>query len=147
MYHVRHLENTIKSLAKHFKVVLVLGARQVGKSTILQHIFPDLKHIVFDAVTDQFLARTDPELFLQNFPGPIILDEIQYAPELLAVIKRHVDINATKGQFFLTGSHNFAMLKQVSESMAGRVGIIELLPLSLYELTNSIYKTYPAVTH
>ncbi len=137
IYYTRHVEEKIKTFAKYFKVVLVLGARQVGKSTLLNHVFPDLQHIVFDPVTDEFLVRSDPELFLQNFKGSLILDEIQYVPELLAVIKRYVDKSNAKGQYFLTGSHNLSMLKQVSESMAGRVGIIELSPLSLHEITNN----------
>lgn len=137
IYYPRHAEEKIKEFARHFKVVLVLGARQVGKSTLLNYVFPDLQHIVFDPVTDEFLVRSDPELFLQNFKAPLILDEIQYVPELLAIIKRYVDKSNAKGQYFLTGSHNLSMLKQVSESMAGRVGIIELSPLSLYEITNN----------
>jgi len=137
MYLTRQFEEKVRIYAKHFKVVLILGARQVGKSTLLDHIFPDLKHIVFDPVADRFQVRSDPDLFLQNFPGPIILDEVQYVPELLPAIKRMVDQSDAKGQYFLTGSHNLMMLKQIAESMAGRVGIIELAPLSLYELAGN----------
>ena len=137
MYLTRQFENKVREFSKYFKVVLILGSRQVGKSTLLTHIFPHLKHIVFDPVSDRFSVRTDPDLFLQNFPSPIILDEVQYVPELLSAIKRRVDENEAKGQYFLTGSHNLMMLRQIAESMAGRVGIIELSPLSIYELTGN----------
>lgn len=136
MYLTRHLENKVKEYAKYFKVILVLGSRQVGKSTLLTHIFPNLRHIVFDPIIDRFSVKEDPDLFLQNFPSPIILDEIQYVPELLSAIKRKVDTSEVKGQYFLTGSHNLMLLRGIAESMAGRVGIIELNPLSIYELTN-----------
>lgn len=137
MYLSRQFEDKVREFAKYFKVILILGSRQVGKSTLLTHIFPDLKHIVFDPVIDRFSVRTDPDMFLQNFPSPIILDEVQYVPELLAAIKRRVDDNEAKGQYFLTGSHNLMMLRQIAESMAGRVGIIELSPMSIYELTGN----------
>jgi predicted AAA+ superfamily ATPase len=86
MYLTRQFEEKIRDFAKYFKVILILGARQVWKSTLLAHIFPNLNHIVFNPVTDIFSVRSDPDLFLQNFPGPIILDEVQYVPELLRVL-------------------------------------------------------------
>ena len=125
-YHQRHAEQRLRLLAEHFKVVLVTGARQVGKSTLLQHVFPQRKAITFDPVQDLLGARRDPDLFLDNFPAPLILDEIQFAPELLPAIKRRVDLVDAKGQYILTGSQNLAVLKSVAESMAGRVGILEL---------------------
>src|ERR1051325_11645252 len=110
MYLTRQFEEKVRIYAKYFKVVLILGARQVGKSTLLTHVFPNLKHVVFDPVDDKFSVRSDPDLFLQNFPSPIILDEVQYVPELLGAIKRIVDESEDKGQYFLTGSHNLMML-------------------------------------
>ncbi len=133
MYLARHIEKKVELLSQHFKVILVTGARQVGKSTMLSHIFPKLKNIIFDPVQDLYGARSDPDLFLQNFASPIILDEIQYAPELLPAIKRVVDQADKKGQYFLTGSQNLNVLKTVSESMAGRVGIIHLDGMTPYE--------------
>ena len=142
-YHRRHLENHLSEMAKHFKIVLVTGARQVGKSTLLGHLFPKHKIFVFDPVQDLYGVRRDPDLFLENFKGPLILDEIQYAPELLPALKRKVDTSNAKGQYLLTGSQNIQMLKTVAESLAGRVGIIHLEGMSSYEMEN---KTLPDKT-
>jgi|AntAceMinimDraft_17_1070374.scaffolds.fasta_scaffold07304_1 predicted AAA+ superfamily ATPase len=139
-YRTRFIEKKIKQLASYYKVILVTGTRQVGKSTILTKLFPDYKHITFDPVQDIYRARIDPDLFLDNFPSPLILDEIQYVPELLPAIKRRVDNDDSKGQYFLTGSQNLSMLKTVSESMAGRVGIIKLenmLPIEMIGIGNT----------
>ncbi len=132
-YYPRHLETQILEATKYFKAILVLGARQVGKSTMLSHMFPDTKAIVFDPIQDLYRARQDPELFLNSFPAPLILDEVQYVPELLPALKRRMDQNETKGQYFLTGSQNFSVLKSVAESMAGRVAIFHLDNFSLQE--------------
>ncbi len=133
MYFPRLLEQKVLALSRHFKVVLVLGARQVGKSTLLRHLFPSYKRFVFDPVQDLFQVRTDPDLFLKSIPTPMILDEVQYVPELLSAIKRWVDERPEPGQFILTGSQNFAMLKTIAESLAGRVGIVELSPMTFLE--------------
>lgn len=133
MYRTRFLENKVLSLAKYFKVVLVLGARQVGKSTLLQHLFPEYKRFVFDPVQDSLQVRNDPDLFLKSVPTPMILDEVQYVPELLSAIKRWVDNDSNSGQFMLTGSQNFSVIKAISESLAGRAGILELAPMTIVE--------------
>jgi hypothetical protein len=125
-YLQRHLEARLLRHSKAFKIVLVAGARQVGKSTLLQHVFPDIKQVVFDPVQDRYGARSDPDQFLETFGSPLILDEVQYAPELLPALKRRVDRSESKGQYFLTGSQNLAVLRNVSESLAGRVGILRL---------------------
>ena len=122
----RHIEKQILESAQYFKAILILGARQVGKSTLLSHLFPDVKAIVFDPVQDIYKAREDPEFFLDSFPSPLILDEVQFVPELLASLKRRMDRSDAKGQYFLTGSQNFSMLRTVAESMAGRVAIFHL---------------------
>jgi len=100
---------------------------------LLSHLFPNLKHVTFDPVQDLYGAKADPDLFLKNFASPIILDEIQYAPNLLAALKRKVDQSDVKGQYLLTGSQNISILKTVSESLAGRVAIIKLGSLTPYE--------------
>lgn len=133
MYYRRHLEHKLNALSKAFKVILINGARQVGKSTLLRHIFPEFTHITFDPLTDVWQARADPELFLMNHQPPLILDEIQYTPQVLPGIKRLVDQNASMGQYFLTGSQNFSIMRHVSESLAGRVGILELLGMTPFE--------------
>lgn len=99
MYKERHISNKIKQLANHFKVVLVVGARQVGKSTLLSHLFPEYQHITFDAFQDIYNVKSDPDLFLRQFDQPLILDEVQYQPELLSAIKRKVDTSDKPGQY------------------------------------------------
>ncbi len=106
----------------------------MGKSTLLARLFPDLKTIVFDPVQDIYGARRDPDLFLDNFPPPLILDEVQYVPELLPSLKRRVDQIDSPGQYLLTGSQNMAMLRSISESLAGRVGILPLEGMTAFEL-------------
>lgn len=125
-YLSRHIELQILESAKYFKAILLLGARQVGKSTLFSHLFPNTKTVIFDPVQDIYRARQDPELFLNSFPSPLILDEVQYVPELLPSLKRKMDRNESKGQYFLTGSQNFSMLRSIAESMAGRVAIFHL---------------------
>lgn len=133
-YHSRHLEKQILESSKYFKAILLLGARQVGKSTLLSHLFPHIKTIVFDPIQDLYRAREDPEFFLQSFPPPLILDEVQYVPELLASLKRKMDLSEAKGQYFLTSSQNFSVLRTVAESMAGRVAIFHLDNFSPQEI-------------
>lgn len=133
-YRPRHAERRLRLLADHFKVVLVTGARQVGKSTLLAHALPDVKTVVFDPVQDIYGARTDPDFFLDSFPPPAVLDEIQYAPELLAALKRRVDRVDAPGQYFLSGSQHLGVLRSVSESMAGRVGILRLEAMTVDEM-------------
>jgi predicted AAA+ superfamily ATPase len=137
MYKLRHIEGELRRMAHLFKVIIVTGARQVGKTTLLQHVFPHAKIITFDPNEDVYQARQDPAFFFQTQPKPLILDEIQYAPELLPTLKRLVDQDPGYGQYFLTGSHNLQVLKNVAESMAGRVGILNLTPLTTYEISES----------
>jgi uncharacterized protein len=122
----RHIERQLRESSRYFKATLLLGARQVGKSTLLTHLFPDIKAIVFDPIQDIYQARQDPDLFLDSFPAPIILDEVQYVPELLPSLKRKMDLSESKGQYFLTGSQNFSVLRSIAESMAGRVAVFHL---------------------
>jgi predicted AAA+ superfamily ATPase len=130
----RHLGKRILSVAKNFKIILVLGARQTGKSTLLKHLLPDAKMIVFDPIQDLYDARKDPDKFLDLFQPPLILDEVQFVPELLAALKRRVDLSDKMGQYYLTGSQNFSVLRSISESMAGRVAIFHLDPFTPLEL-------------
>ena len=134
IYKRRGIEERLLSFAGHFKVVLLTGARQVGKSTLLAHLFPGTRRFVFDPLQDLYGARRDPDLFLDQFPPPLILDEIQYAPELLPAIKRRVDESGKPGDYLLSGSQQLSMLHDVSESLAGRVGILTLGPMTWSEL-------------
>jgi predicted AAA+ superfamily ATPase len=133
MFKNRHIAAKLQQISAYSKVVLITGARQVGKSTILQHTFPSLPLITFDPDVDIRGAKADPGLFLQDHPAPIILDEIQYAPQLLNYIKRIVDQSSTRPQYLLTGSQNLALISSVAESMAGRVTILPMAPLTIYE--------------
>jgi predicted AAA+ superfamily ATPase len=134
MYLPRTLEQPILNAAKRFPVLLITGARQVGKTTLLRHLGgKERAYVTLDDPLVLNLARQDPALFMQRFPPPILIDEIQYAPGLLPYIKMAVDNDRKPGQFWLTGSQQFQIMKNVSESLAGRVGIMQLFGLSRRE--------------
>src|SRR3989338_5217130 len=104
MYVKRIITERLKNLLKTFPVIVVVGARQVGKSTLLQHEYGQkFNTVVFDPVLDVSNARQDPELFLDNHPTPLILDEAQYVPELIPTLKRRIDKNRAPGQYLITG--------------------------------------------
>lgn len=137
MYRRRLISNRLERLTRYFPVTVVSGARQVGKTTLLKHLFPQHDYVVFDASIDIEGARRDPDLFLRNHPAPLILDEIQYAPELVSAIKRAVDRSPdTAGQFVLTGSQQWQVLKALAESLAGRAAFLDLQSFSLQELSD-----------
>ena len=134
MYLRRTLERHFREASAHFPVMLVTGARQVGKTTFLQEISePGRTYVSLDDPRLLELARRDPALFMQRFPGPVLIDEIQYAPGLLPYFKLAVDEQRQPGRFWLTGSQQFHLMREVSESLAGRVGIVQLLGLSRRE--------------
>lgn len=134
-YIKRTLEASIQKASGQFPVILVTGARQVGKTTLLKKLAnEDREYITLDDPILRSLAEDDPAIFLQRFSGPVIIDEIQYAPGLLPHIKMMVDKDWLTGQFWLTGSQQFHLMKGVSESLAGRVAIINLCGLSQREL-------------
>jgi predicted AAA+ superfamily ATPase len=136
-YQYRQLTEHLQQLAAHFSVVVLSGARQVGKSTLLAHAFAGYEVVTFDPSQDIGNARRDPELFLDAHPGPTILDEIQYAPELVPALKRRVDASSKPGQYILTGSQQWAVLQTANESLAGRAIFIELEGFSLAEMNNA----------
>jgi uncharacterized protein len=138
-YKKRLVEKKLKELFAYYPVVAVLGARQVGKSTLVENLFADfINTIVFDPVVDIANARQDPDFFLQNINMPVFLEEIQYAPELLGAIKRKVDREKRNGMFILSGSQNLMILKDISESLSGRVAILNLWPMTGKEIRNEI---------
>ena len=130
----RHLGDIIHKYGKMFGCVLVSGARQAGKSTLLKNCLPDLKYVTFDdsLLLDQALG--DPRLFFMDNKPPLIMDEIQYAPALFRNLKMMIDESGAKGLFYLSGSQQFSMMKHVSETLAGRIGILCLSGLSLREI-------------
>lgn len=135
MYIQRTAENIIKKFSEQFKVLLITGARQVGKSTLLKHCDESRNYVSLDDLVEREMAINEPKLFLENHKAPLIIDEIQYAPQLLSYIKLIVDKSDKKGQYWLTGSQQFHLMKNVSESLAGRIGIIDLMGLSLAEIS------------
>ncbi len=135
MYAPRTLEPTVTGAAQQFPVVLLTGARQVGKTTLLRRLSQgERTYVTLDDPLVLNLAKTDPALFLQRFPPPVLIDEIQYAPELLPYIKMAADRTSQPGLFWLTGSQQFHLMQGVSESLAGRVAVLHLLGLSRPEL-------------
>ncbi|WP_255376033.1 ATP-binding protein [Cloacibacillus sp. An23] len=128
-----------------FPVLLVTGPRQVGKTTLLQKLMEDdRKYVTLDDPDVRYLAKRDPALFMQRYTPPVLIDEIQYATELLPYIKMSADRSGRKGDFWLTGSQVFRLMKNVSESLAGRVGIVNLLGLSDAEIYG--YESTPYTT-
>ncbi len=136
MYVERTIESVVRNVSETFPVLLLTGPRQVGKSTLLEKMAePERKRVSLDNPTLRALARTDPELFLQRYAPPVLIDEVQYAPELFPYIKIIVDRRKNCGDFWLTGSQMFRMMKDVTESLAGRVGVIPMLGLTNAEIT------------
>ena len=136
-YITRNLENVIKQVTEEYPVVLVTGPRQVGKTTMLQKLMEgtDRGYVTLDDLNERAIAKTDPELFLQLHKPPILIDEVQYAPELFTYIKMHVDKNHEPGAFWLTGSQVFKLMRGVQESLAGRVALLSLTSLSQAEIS------------
>jgi len=139
MYVNRLITERLNSLIGTFPVVVISGARQVGKSTLIQNAFPEgTDYVVFDPVTDIENARQDPDLFLDNHPSrPLLLDEIQYVPELVAALKRRIDRNRFPGQFILTGSRQWQVMKSMAESLAGRAVFLDLEGFCIAESVDS----------
>lgn len=136
MYVERMMTDRLRKLAATFPVIAITGARQVGKSTLLQHVFPHHQSVVFDPIIDVENARHDPDLFLDNRRPPLILDEIQYVPQLINVLKRRVDRDRTPGQYLITGSQQWSVMRSLSESLAGRVVFLDLHGFALAELAS-----------
>ena len=134
MFYERHADEAIGKLAKMFGAVLVTGARQVGKTTLLRELTGPIGYITLDDKIQLVNAIDQPGTFIKDNPPPVFIDEIQYAPDLFPQIKMILDREKKKGQFFLSGSQQFKMMKNVSESLAGRIGILSLAGLSLREL-------------
>ena len=152
-YIKRAAEDTIARISEMFPVLLVTGPRQVGKTTLLQKLAEMQKskglmrkYVTLDDPDVRYLAKHDPALFLQRYSPPVLIDEIQYATELLPYIKMSVDRSKKKGDFWITGSQVFRLMNNVSESLAGRVGIVNLLGLSdaeIYQEPSEPFQTDP----
>ena len=133
----RAMEATFKRMAQEFSVVLLTGPRQVGKTTMLKRLAEaegvNREYVTLDDITEREMAKNDPKLFLQLHKPPVFIDEVQYAPELFPYIKIYVDEHQQAGDFWLTGSQIFKLMDGVQESLAGRVCLLHMSPLSQAE--------------
>lgn len=138
-YISRNLEAVVKQVTSEYPVVLVTGPRQVGKTTMLQKMMEGTErgYVSLDDLNERSLAKTDPELFLQLHKPPVLIDEVQYAPELFTYIKIYADSHHEPGAFWLTGSQVFKLMRGVQESLAGRVAVLSMTSLSQAELCGS----------
>lgn len=137
----REAKEIIKNINKTFKVLLVTGPRQVGKTTLLLSLKPDdMEYVTLDDEVLRNQAQNDPKLFLEEHPAPLLVDEAQYAPNLFSYIKINVDKEQKNGMYWLTGSQQFHLMKNVSESLAGRVGIVNLNSFTYSEINRNLNK-------
>ena len=128
----RAIREDIKNYQQYFPVLLISGARQVGKSTLALHLGID-NYVTLDDINVYEMAKNNPKGFIENLDKPVIIDEIQRLPQLMITIKEFIDKDRANGQFILTGSASLQGFKDISDSLAGRIGIVELYPLSLKE--------------
>ena len=135
MYIPRNITKVYKSALNQFPAVLITGPRQSGKSTFLRTVSNNIPYITFDDPLNREFARNDPNEFLNQFKGgPVILDEIQYVPDILQYIKIRIDNDRKPGIWIMTGSQQYPLMSGISETLAGRVAILELLPFGLKEV-------------
>ncbi len=134
----RHLENKVMSLSKSYSAILVTGPRQSGKTTMLKNLAEKenigREYVSLDDLTAREMAKNDPAMFMQLHKPPVLIDEIQFAPELFTYIKIHIDKYHNPGDFWMTGSQIFRLMQGVSESLAGRVALLHMSPLSAREI-------------
>lgn len=140
-YIKRAMEDVFVNMDKQFPVILITGPRQVGKTTMLKNLMDNENigrtYVTLDDLTKRQMAKKDPALFFQLHKPPLFIDEVQYAPELFSYIKMWVDEHQNPGDFWLTGSQIFKLMKGVKESLAGRVALLQLLPLSQQEISGN----------
>ena len=137
-YIKRDLENKIIELSKEYSCILITGPRQVGKTTVLRKLMDENReYVTLDDLEERNLAKRDPAMFLQTHSTPIMIDEVQYAPELFSYIKMEIDRGANPGTYWLTGSQAFKLMKLAQESLAGRIAILHMSSLSQHEIYGS----------
>ena len=144
----RTLQERIKQLSEKFPVISINGPRQSGKTTLAKLCFPNYDYVNLEMPDNRTFAHEDPRLFLNSFKQGIIIDEIQYVPELFSYIQGIVDDNPVTGQFIITGSQNFLLMEKISQSLAGRVAVTILLPFSMQEIKaeNLVPKDFQEMT-
>ena len=140
-YIQRAMERTFRRLASEFPAVLITGPRQVGKTTMLEKLMQEegigRSYVTLDDLNDREMAKNDPKMFLQIYKPPVFIDEVQYAPELFPYIKIHIDKHHNAGDFWLTGSQIFRLMRGVQESLAGRVCLLNMQSLTQSEINGS----------
>jgi Predicted ATPase (AAA+ superfamily) len=137
----RILTKKLLSLAKQFPVLGIIGPRQSGKTTLAKELFSHLPYVTLEDLDERFLAQSDTRAFLDRYPKGAVIDEVQNAPEVFSYLQAIVDQNQTPGQFILTGSQNFTLSANISQTLAGRIALLSLLPLSIEELKASNYES------
>ncbi|HSR66811.1 MAG TPA: ATP-binding protein [Acidobacteriota bacterium] len=143
-YIERGLEATVGKAAAEFPAVVVTGPRQSGKTTLLKHLYPEARYASLERPDVRESAQADPVGFLELHPPPVILDEIQFAPDLLPYVKERIDAERDrKGSYLLTGSQNLLLMEKVTETLAGRAAILRLLPLSEREIRGRLHDPLP----
>lgn len=130
----RHLERELLTQLSEYPIVTIVGPRQAGKTTLVRSVLPDYTYVNLENPEVRQYATEDPKAFLKQYPQRTIFDEIQRTPQLLSYLQEIVDLNKVNGQFVLTGSHQLLLREAVTQSLAGRTGILHLLPLSIAEL-------------
>ena len=130
----RTAQTTLLRLVQGFPIVAITGPRQSGKSTLAKAAFPDKPYLSLEDPDIRAIAESDPRRLLASYPDGAVLDEVQRAPQLFSYLQTYVDANLRPGMFVLTGSQQFGLLSGIAQSLAGRVGIVQLLPFSLAEL-------------
>ena len=145
-YLKRHMEDLVLALSDSWPAILLTGPRQAGKTTMLRHLAElenkNRNYVSLDDLTVRELAKTDPKMFLQRYRPPVLIDEVQYAPELFTYIKIHIDEKQRSGDFWLTGSQIFRLMRGVQESLAGRVAVLHMSPLSQREITGNAQQPF-----
>ncbi len=142
-YVQRQITAVLSQAAQTFPVLVVTGSRQVGKTTLLKHVFGKKAGFVsMDTMDIRQWAREDPRDFLRNHSAPLIIDEFQYVPEILPYIKEKIDLERIPGSYYLTGSQQLAVMKNISESLAGRVAVTELQPFTYSEKKGENFETW-----
>ena len=139
MYIKRHIENVVDRISKRKSVLVITGARQVGKSTMLQTMYGNINYVALNNPLVRESAKNNPSIFFEQYKPPVIVDEIQKEASLFEYIKDIVDEKRGKAQFYLTGSQSLKLMKNVSDSLAGRAGIVKMLPLSHREVLGVEY--------
>lgn len=141
-YIKRHMEDVVLELSKSWPAILLTGPRQAGKTTMLRKLSEreniGRRYVSLDDLTIRGMAKSDPKMFLQLYQPPVLIDEIQYAPELFTYIKIHIDEHHNPGDFWLTGSQIFRLMRGVQESLAGRVALLHMSPLSQREIIDAV---------